>query len=200
MRAPHYSSCLDGSAKVDFVEIITENLMVGGGRPLAVLDRTRAHYPVALHGMSMSIGSANGLILLDVNSLFVSAANDGFDAIAYLDIRRTGCARSIWPGSALAATAYSSTSRPSRADGRVRALRAGIAQGRPGRDDDRARRDPRARRAAGRTRSCAGDRRRRPAVGGMKLAALQRAFQAYVLQEGEDIGSVPARDARGLPV
>ena len=61
MRRPHYTSFLDGSAPVDFVEVISENFMVDGGRPLDVLDRVRGHYPVALHGVSMSIGSAGGL-------------------------------------------------------------------------------------------------------------------------------------------
>lgn len=61
MRPEHYPSFLDGSAPVDFVEVISENFMVDGGRPLAVLDQVRGHYPVALHGVSMSIGSADGL-------------------------------------------------------------------------------------------------------------------------------------------
>jgi uncharacterized protein len=61
MRRPHYSAYLDGSASVDFVEVISENFMVDGGRPLEVLDRVRDNYPIALHGVSMSIGSADGL-------------------------------------------------------------------------------------------------------------------------------------------
>jgi uncharacterized protein (UPF0276 family) len=61
MRRPHYSAYLDGSAPVDFVEVISENFMVDGGRPLDVLDRVRNHYPIALHGVSMSIGSVDGL-------------------------------------------------------------------------------------------------------------------------------------------
>jgi uncharacterized protein (UPF0276 family) len=63
MRPPHYASFLDGSAPVDFVEVISENFMVRGGRPLAVLDQVREHYPVAMHGVSMSIASAGGLNL-----------------------------------------------------------------------------------------------------------------------------------------
>ena len=61
MRQPHYPAFLDGSVDVDFVEVISENFMVDGGRPLDVLTRVRAQYPVALHGVSMSIGSADGL-------------------------------------------------------------------------------------------------------------------------------------------
>lgn len=61
LRKPHYSSFVNGSAPVDFVEVISENFMVDGGRPLATLSSVREHYPVALHGVSMSIGSALGV-------------------------------------------------------------------------------------------------------------------------------------------
>jgi uncharacterized protein (UPF0276 family) len=61
MRPPHYAAFVDGTAAVDFVEVISENFMVAGGRPLHTLERVRGHYPVALHGVSMSIGSADGL-------------------------------------------------------------------------------------------------------------------------------------------
>jgi uncharacterized protein len=60
LRRPHYASFVDGSAPVDFVEVISENFMVDGGRPLATLARVREHYPVALHGVSMAVGSALG--------------------------------------------------------------------------------------------------------------------------------------------
>lgn len=61
MRPAHYEEFLDGRIPVDFVEVISENFMLDGGRPLHILDRVRKHYPVALHGVSMSIGSADGL-------------------------------------------------------------------------------------------------------------------------------------------
>lgn len=61
MRPQHYQSFVEGRAPVDFVEIISENFMVAGGRPLAVIDQVREHYPVAMHGVSMSVGSADGL-------------------------------------------------------------------------------------------------------------------------------------------
>lgn len=61
MRSPHYPAYLSGDAKVDFVEVISENFMGAGGRPLYTLNKVREHYPVALHGVSMSIGSADGL-------------------------------------------------------------------------------------------------------------------------------------------
>jgi uncharacterized protein (UPF0276 family) len=43
---------------VPFFEVISENFMVDGGRPLAVLERVRRDYPVAVHGVSLSLGSA----------------------------------------------------------------------------------------------------------------------------------------------
>jgi uncharacterized protein (UPF0276 family) len=63
LRKPHYGDFLDGDVPVpvDFVEVISENFMVEGGRPLDVLRRVRERHPVALHGVSMSIGSADGL-------------------------------------------------------------------------------------------------------------------------------------------
>ncbi len=46
---------------VDFVEVISENFMVDGGRPRDILRRVRERHAVALHGVSLSIGSADGL-------------------------------------------------------------------------------------------------------------------------------------------
>jgi uncharacterized protein (UPF0276 family) len=63
LRKPHYAEFLaeDIFIPVDFVEVISENFMVDGGRPLDVLRRVRERHPVALHGVSMSIGSADGV-------------------------------------------------------------------------------------------------------------------------------------------
>lgn len=63
LRKPHYRDFIEGetTVPVDFVEVISENFMVDGGRPLHVLERVRERHPVALHGVSMSLGSADGL-------------------------------------------------------------------------------------------------------------------------------------------
>ncbi|WP_435418614.1 DUF692 domain-containing protein [Parerythrobacter aurantius] len=61
LRRDHYADFFEGDVPVDFVEVISENFMVEGGRPLATLERIRARHPVILHGVSMSIGSAHGL-------------------------------------------------------------------------------------------------------------------------------------------
>ncbi len=61
LRRDHYQDFLTREVAVDFVEVISENFMVDGGRPLRVLEQVRAKLPVILHGVSMSIGSAHGL-------------------------------------------------------------------------------------------------------------------------------------------
>jgi uncharacterized protein len=61
LRPPHFNEFLDQDVPVDFVEVISENFLVPGGRPLHVLDRVRERYPVAMHGVSMSLGSADGV-------------------------------------------------------------------------------------------------------------------------------------------
>jgi uncharacterized protein (UPF0276 family) len=63
LRKPHYADFLDGAipVAVDFVEVISENFMVPGGKPRDVLRRVRERHPVALHGVSMSVGSADGV-------------------------------------------------------------------------------------------------------------------------------------------
>jgi len=61
LRRPHYRDFLDGDVPVDFVEVISENFMVDGGNPLAVLEEVRSKHEVVLHGVSLSPGSAHGL-------------------------------------------------------------------------------------------------------------------------------------------
>ncbi|MCC6470910.1 MAG: DUF692 domain-containing protein [Alphaproteobacteria bacterium] len=67
LRSDHYGDLLDGGAlptgpsRVDWLEILTENYLVPGGAPLANLERARARYPLAMHGVSMSIGSTDPL-------------------------------------------------------------------------------------------------------------------------------------------
>jgi uncharacterized protein (UPF0276 family) len=61
LRPVHYDAFLASAQPVDFVEVISENFMVDGGRPLHTLDRVRGDYAVALHGVSLNIGSADGL-------------------------------------------------------------------------------------------------------------------------------------------
>lgn len=57
LRPVHYPEFAAGPQPVDWLEIISENYMIQGGKPLAMLDAIRADYPLAMHGVSMSIGS-----------------------------------------------------------------------------------------------------------------------------------------------
>lgn len=57
LRTDHYESVLSEHPKVDWFEVITENYLVPGGKPLYYLDRIRERYPLVMHGVSMSIGS-----------------------------------------------------------------------------------------------------------------------------------------------
>lgn len=61
LRAEHYRDIESGARGVDWFEAITENYMDTAGRPLAVLERVRRDHPVALHGVALSIGSAEPL-------------------------------------------------------------------------------------------------------------------------------------------
>src|SRR5262245_7069675 len=61
LRREHYGHVLEQWPAVDWFEVISENFLVAGGRPLHVLDRVRERYPVVLHGVSLSIGSTDPL-------------------------------------------------------------------------------------------------------------------------------------------
>lgn len=63
LRPEHYADFRAGPQPVDWLEIISENYMVPGGKPLATLDAIRADYPVVMHGVSLSIGSDEPLDL-----------------------------------------------------------------------------------------------------------------------------------------
>jgi uncharacterized protein (UPF0276 family) len=61
LRPEHYEEIVASPGRVDWFEALSENYMVPGGRPLYWLDRIRRDYPVALHGVSLSIGSVEPL-------------------------------------------------------------------------------------------------------------------------------------------
>ncbi|HZP86323.1 MAG TPA: DUF692 domain-containing protein [Burkholderiales bacterium] len=61
LRPTHYESIDATRPAVDWFEVLSENYMVPGGRPMWWLDRIRADYPVVMHGVSLSIGSADPL-------------------------------------------------------------------------------------------------------------------------------------------
>ncbi len=61
LRTQHFPRVWDGTARVDWFEVISENFMLRGGRPLAVLEKARMSAPVVLHGVSLSLGSTDPL-------------------------------------------------------------------------------------------------------------------------------------------
>lgn len=61
LRPTHYQSILSSKPQVDWFEVITEDYLVPGGNSLHFLDRIRENYPVAMHGVSLSIGSCDPL-------------------------------------------------------------------------------------------------------------------------------------------
>jgi uncharacterized protein len=63
LRVDHYEAILAGQPPVDWFEVLTENYLVGGGKPLDYLMRFRERYPLAMHGVSLSIGSTAPLNL-----------------------------------------------------------------------------------------------------------------------------------------
>ncbi|WP_428310404.1 DUF692 domain-containing protein [Hydrocarboniphaga sp.] len=61
LRVDHYDAILAGDPAVDWFEIVSENYLIPGGRPLHYLARFRERYPLVMHGVSMSIGSVDPL-------------------------------------------------------------------------------------------------------------------------------------------
>jgi hypothetical protein len=61
LRTVHFGYILKEKPAVDWFEVLSENFMDTGGRPLHVLDQIAERYPVALHGVSMGIGNTDPL-------------------------------------------------------------------------------------------------------------------------------------------
>ncbi len=61
LRTTHYAHVLADEPALDWFEILSENYMHTGGRPLEVLERIRARYPIAMHGVSLSLGTSDPL-------------------------------------------------------------------------------------------------------------------------------------------
>jgi uncharacterized protein len=61
LRTKHYRDALDPARgrRPDWLELISENFMATGGRPLEVAERAAERYPIVLHGVSLSIGGAD---------------------------------------------------------------------------------------------------------------------------------------------
>ncbi len=74
LRRQHYQEWLSGGPRVGVVEAISENFAGRGGRPLAVLERVRRDHAVALHGVSLSLGSCDRLRIEALRDIATLAA------------------------------------------------------------------------------------------------------------------------------
>jgi len=61
LRSVHYQEILDTQPAIPWFEVLSENYFGAGGLPIYHLERVREHYPVTLHGVGMSLGSADPL-------------------------------------------------------------------------------------------------------------------------------------------
>lgn len=61
LRSEHYLDLINNQHAIDWLEILSENYMVAGGKPLYYLDKICERYPVVMHGVSLSIGSVDPL-------------------------------------------------------------------------------------------------------------------------------------------
>lgn len=61
LRTQHYVDVLETRPDIDWFEVISENYMVAGGKPKYYLHAIREHYPMVMHGVSLSIGASEPL-------------------------------------------------------------------------------------------------------------------------------------------
>jgi len=61
LRPEHYAGFVASSQRVDWLEILSDNYLVPGGKPLHYLDAIRRDYPIAMHGVAMNLGSSDPL-------------------------------------------------------------------------------------------------------------------------------------------
>lgn len=64
LRPKHYEAILEQKPNIDWFEIITENYLAAGGKPIYYLDKIRENYPIVMHGVSLSIGGTDSLDFL----------------------------------------------------------------------------------------------------------------------------------------
>lgn len=63
LRHQHYDDVLSGRSSASWFEVVTENYLGDGGRPIRMLEKIREDYPIVFHGVSLSIGSVDPLNL-----------------------------------------------------------------------------------------------------------------------------------------
>ena len=94
LRQPHYQALMARLPPLGFLEVHSENFFGDGGAALAVLRAAREHYPVSLHGVGLSLGSACGLDAEHLDKLARLA-----EQIEPVRVSDHACfARGAWPG------------------------------------------------------------------------------------------------------
>jgi uncharacterized protein (UPF0276 family) len=68
LRFPHHRTVMDTRPAVAWFEVHTENYL-GGGSSLACLEQIRRDYPISLHGVGLSLGSADALDALHLRRI-----------------------------------------------------------------------------------------------------------------------------------
>lgn len=66
LRHPHYTYVLDNKPPIGWFEVHSENFFMKGGPSLHLLEKICQDYPLSLHGVGLSLGSAQKL---DINHL-----------------------------------------------------------------------------------------------------------------------------------
>lgn len=61
LRQPHYREVFERAPALGFVEVHSENFFLDGGASMHALERARAAYPISLHGVGLSLGSADAI-------------------------------------------------------------------------------------------------------------------------------------------
>jgi len=61
LRPDHYQTIVEFRPQIDWLEIVSEDFIVDGGLPLQHLDKICEHYPIVMHGVSLSIGGSDPL-------------------------------------------------------------------------------------------------------------------------------------------
>ncbi len=69
LRPEHYLEFVASRQRVDWLEILSDNYLVPGGKPLFYLDKIRRDYPIAMHGVAMNLGSLDPLDIDYIHSI-----------------------------------------------------------------------------------------------------------------------------------
>lgn len=93
-RHPHFGELLERLPAIDFLEVHSENFFGDGGAALSVLEQGRAHYPISLHGVGLSLGSSAELDTWHLREL--SKLVQRIDPVRVSD--HAAFARGVWRG------------------------------------------------------------------------------------------------------